>query len=88
MIAVQHFDEADRMDLVAGDRVIVLDGRPENFWWRGQNRRTSEIASFPREIVRLTRGLGSELCHAILELFIFLLLLQMMQILDSLGNFI
>ncbi|VDM31065.1 unnamed protein product [Hydatigera taeniaeformis] len=45
------------MDVVAGDRILVIEGRAENFWWRGQNRRTGEIASFPREIVRLQRHL-------------------------------
>ncbi|KAL5961606.1 Activated CDC42 kinase 1 [Taenia solium] len=57
VIAMQDFDEADRMDVVAGDRILVIEGRAENFWWRGQNRRTGEIAFFPREIVRLQRHL-------------------------------
>lgn len=58
---MQDFDEADRMDVVAGDRILVIEGRAENFWWRGQNRRTGEIASFPREIVRLQRHLQCKL---------------------------
>uniref|UniRef100_A0A5K3FD15 non-specific protein-tyrosine kinase n=1 Tax=Mesocestoides corti TaxID=53468 RepID=A0A5K3FD15_MESCO len=60
VVATQNFDEADRMDVVAGDRIVVIDGQAENFWWRGQNRRTGEIASFPREIVRLQRNLSSQ----------------------------
>lgn len=61
VIAAQNFDEADRMDVMAGDRILVIDGRAANFWWRGQNRRTGEIAVFPREIVRLQRNLQCEL---------------------------
>nr|CDS29924.1 activated cdc42 kinase 1 [Hymenolepis microstoma] len=60
VVATQSFDEADRMDVIAGDRILVIDGRAANFWWRGQNRRTGEIASFPREIVRLQRNLQSQ----------------------------
>ena len=61
VVATRNFDEADRMDVVAGDRILVIEGRADNFWWRGQNRRTGEIASFPREIVRLQRNLQCEL---------------------------
>lgn len=50
--AKQNLDEADRLGLEAGDVVIVSDGRPQNFWWHGQNRRTGEIGSFPRGIVQ------------------------------------
>ncbi|VDO04224.1 unnamed protein product [Rodentolepis nana] len=60
VVATQSFDEADRMDVMAGDRILVIDGGAANFWWRGQNRRTGEIASFPREIVRLQRNLQSQ----------------------------
>ncbi len=65
VIATQNFDEADRMDITSGDRIIVIDGRAENFWWRGQNRRTGEISSFPREIVRLQRSLECESIHCL-----------------------
>uniref|UniRef100_A0A0X3PCU5 non-specific protein-tyrosine kinase n=1 Tax=Schistocephalus solidus TaxID=70667 RepID=A0A0X3PCU5_SCHSO len=58
--AVQVFDEADRMDVEVGDRILVIDGRPENFWWWGQNLRTGEISSFPREIVKLRRKLSPQ----------------------------
>ncbi|VDN14619.1 unnamed protein product [Dibothriocephalus latus] len=58
--AMQIFDEADRMDVEVGDRIVVIDGRPENFWWRGQNLRTGEIGSFPREIVKLRRKLSPQ----------------------------
>ncbi|VUZ49625.1 unnamed protein product [Hymenolepis diminuta] len=60
VVATQNFDEADRMDVMAGDRILVIEGRAANFWWRGQNRRTGEIASFPREIVHLQRSLQTQ----------------------------
>ncbi|TPP60042.1 Activated cdc42 kinase 1 [Fasciola gigantica] len=55
-----NFDEADRLGLEAGDTVIVSDGRPQDFWWCGQNRRTGEIGSFPRGIVQRDSKLSSE----------------------------
>ncbi|VEL43332.1 unnamed protein product, partial [Protopolystoma xenopodis] len=58
VIAKQNLDEADRLGIEAGDCIIVLDGRPENFWWRGQNRRTGEVGSFPRGLVDLGRNLS------------------------------
>lgn len=50
--ATQTFDEADRLGLEYGDLVVVLDSQPDQFWWRGQNRRTGDLGSFPRSIVR------------------------------------
>ncbi|KAF8571573.1 hypothetical protein P879_00770 [Paragonimus westermani] len=51
-VAIQTFDEADRLGLESGDVVVVLDGRPDQFWWRGQNKRTGELGAFPRSIVK------------------------------------
>ncbi|CAH8461263.1 unnamed protein product [Dicrocoelium dendriticum] len=50
--ATQTFDEADRLGLEYGDLVVVLDSQPDQFWWRGQNRRTGDLGSFPKSIVR------------------------------------
>ncbi|XP_076235766.1 activated Cdc42 kinase isoform X2 [Calliopsis andreniformis] len=51
MKAVNHFDEADKMSIEQGDQIVILDGRPENFWWKGQNQRTFHIGLFPRCLV-------------------------------------
>lgn len=29
------------------DRILVIDGQPEKYWWKGQNQRTFEIGWFP-----------------------------------------
>ena len=39
------------MQISVGDPIIVIDGRSENFCWRGQNQRSFEIGPFPRNIV-------------------------------------
>ena len=36
--------------------------RSDRFWWQGQNRRTGEIGSFPRNIVEVQRKLGGKIC--------------------------
>ncbi|CAK9818831.1 Activated Cdc42 kinase Ack [Anthophora quadrimaculata] len=51
MKAVNHFEEADKMTIEQGDQIVILDGRPENYWWKGQNQRTFQIGLFPRCLV-------------------------------------
>ncbi|XP_064489392.1 activated CDC42 kinase 1-like [Ornithodoros turicata] len=47
--AIQRFSEpAPRLTLEIGDLIEVVDGRTENYWWKGQNQRTFEIGQFPR----------------------------------------
>ncbi|XP_034184904.2 activated Cdc42 kinase [Osmia lignaria lignaria] len=51
MKAVNHFEETDKMTIEQGDQIVILDGRPENYWWKGQNQRTFQIGPFPRCLV-------------------------------------
>ncbi|KOC68004.1 Activated CDC42 kinase 1 [Habropoda laboriosa] len=51
MKAVNHFEEAEKMIIEQGDQIVILDGRPENYWWKGQNQRTFQIGLFPRCLV-------------------------------------
>ncbi|XP_076300615.1 activated Cdc42 kinase [Lasioglossum baleicum] len=51
MKAVNSFDEANKMTIEQGDQIVILDGRPENYWWKGQNQRTYQIGLFPRCLV-------------------------------------
>ncbi|XP_012139308.1 activated Cdc42 kinase [Megachile rotundata] len=51
MKAVNHFEETDKMTIEQGDQIVILDGRPENYWWKGQNQRTFQIGLFPRCLV-------------------------------------
>ncbi|XP_053982410.1 activated Cdc42 kinase Ack [Hylaeus volcanicus] len=51
MKAVNHFEETDKMNIEQGDQIVILDGRPENYWWKGQNQRTFQIGFFPRCLV-------------------------------------
>lgn len=48
MKAVDKFDEADKMQIVQGDAIAIIDGRAELYWWKGQNLRTFQVGQFPR----------------------------------------
>lgn len=51
MKALTAFEEAGKMTIDSGDQIAIIDGRPENYWWKGQNQRTFQIANFPRCLV-------------------------------------
>lgn len=36
------------LQIEISDEIEVIDGRPENYWWKGQNQRTFGIGYFPR----------------------------------------
>lgn len=54
--AREALDEEGRMRVEVGDSIIVVDGRSENYWWKGQNQRTFQIGHFPRKIVQDCQG--------------------------------
>lgn len=41
-------DEPGKLDIEVGDRIIVIDGQPDHFWWKGQNLRTFQVGKFAR----------------------------------------
>ena len=53
---VQPFHEENKLHMELGDTVIVIDGKSEHHWWRGQNQRTFDIGDFPRKFVQNVAG--------------------------------
>ncbi|XP_058805113.1 activated Cdc42 kinase Ack [Phymastichus coffea] len=53
MKALNRFDETqpDKMQIEHGDQIVIIDGKPENYWWKGQNQRTFQVGLFPRCLV-------------------------------------
>lgn len=51
MKALNHFEEPEMMTIEQGDQIVIIDGRPENYWWKGQNQRTFQVGAFPRCLV-------------------------------------
>lgn len=44
------------MTIEPGDRIQIIDGKSECFYWKGQNQRTFEIGEFPRCVVISPEG--------------------------------
>ena len=54
--SLEPFEEQGKMQIEQGDTIIVIEGKSENFWWKGQNQRSFDIGLFPRKIVQDTQG--------------------------------
>jgi len=46
--STEFSDDSVNLDLEVGDKIIVIDGQPDHFWWKGQNLRTFQIGKFAR----------------------------------------
>ncbi|KAG8581618.1 hypothetical protein GDO81_007737 [Engystomops pustulosus] len=59
MRALQDFQEPDKLHIEMNDVITVIEGRAENYWWRGQNKRTLKVGQFPRNTVTSVAGLSA-----------------------------
>lgn len=59
MCALQDFDEPDKLLIQINDVITIIEGRAENYWWRGQNKRTMKVGQFPRNVVTSVAGLSA-----------------------------
>uniref|UniRef100_A0A3Q4GSX3 Activated CDC42 kinase 1 n=1 Tax=Neolamprologus brichardi TaxID=32507 RepID=A0A3Q4GSX3_NEOBR len=59
MCALQDFDEPDKLQIQVDDIITIIEGRAENYWWRGQNKRTLKVGQFPRNVVTSVAGLSA-----------------------------
>ncbi|XP_068196199.1 tyrosine kinase, non-receptor, 2b isoform X2 [Antennarius striatus] len=60
MCALQDFDEPDKLHIQADDIITIIEGRAENYWWRGQNKSTLKVGQFPRNVVTSVAGLSAQ----------------------------
>lgn len=51
MKALRSYDEHDKLHIDQGDKITIIDGKSEHFYWKGQNKRTGDIGLFPRSLV-------------------------------------
>ncbi|XP_051943567.1 tyrosine kinase, non-receptor, 2b isoform X2 [Hippocampus zosterae] len=56
--ALHDFNEQDKLLIQIDDVITIIDGRAENYWWRGQNKRTLKVGAFPRHVVTSAAGLS------------------------------
>ncbi|KAM9790995.1 activated CDC42 kinase 1-like isoform 6-T8 [Syngnathus typhle] len=59
MCALHDFDEQDKLQIQTDDVITIIEGRAENYWWRGQNQRTLKVGQFPRHVVTSVAGLST-----------------------------
>ncbi|KAE8291259.1 Activated CDC42 kinase 1 [Larimichthys crocea] len=59
MCALQDFNEPDKLHIQIEDVITIIEGRAENYWWRGQNKRTLKVGQFPRNVVTSVAGLSA-----------------------------
>ncbi|KAL0966857.1 hypothetical protein UPYG_G00301030 [Umbra pygmaea] len=59
MCALQDFEKADYLEIQVNDVITIIEGRAENYWWRGQNKRTLKVGQFPRNVVTSVAGLSA-----------------------------
>ncbi|XP_061926198.1 tyrosine kinase, non-receptor, 2b isoform X2 [Entelurus aequoreus] len=59
MCALQNFDDQDKLLIQLDDVITIIEGRAENYWWRGQNKRTLKVGQFPRNVVTSVAGLSA-----------------------------
>ncbi|XP_034071350.1 tyrosine kinase, non-receptor, 2b isoform X2 [Gymnodraco acuticeps] len=59
MCALQDFDEPEKLHIQINDVITIIEGRAENYWWRGQNKRTLKLGPFPRNVVTSVAGLSA-----------------------------
>ncbi|XP_072428421.1 tyrosine kinase, non-receptor, 2b isoform X6 [Chiloscyllium punctatum] len=71
MRALQDFSEVDKLQIQMNDVITVIEGRAENYWWRGQNKRTLKVGQFPRNTVTSVAGLSAhDISHPLKNSFI------------------
>ncbi|KAK6177398.1 hypothetical protein SNE40_015507 [Patella caerulea] len=58
--SLHNFQEKDKLKIEEGDHIVIISGKPENYWWKGQNKRTTEIGMFPRQLVDPLRKRASQ----------------------------
>uniref|UniRef100_A0A4W3HY24 Activated CDC42 kinase 1 n=1 Tax=Callorhinchus milii TaxID=7868 RepID=A0A4W3HY24_CALMI len=71
MRALQEVTEPDKLQIQVDDVITIIEGRAENYWWRGQNKRTLKVGQFPRNTVTSVAGLSAhDISHPLKNSFI------------------
>ena len=55
MKSTKNFAAEGKLSVNEGDVIIILSGKAEHHWWKGQNKTTCQVGEFPRNIVCSSR---------------------------------
>lgn len=47
------------LKITVGDEIEVIEGKPENYWWKGQSQRSFNVGVFPRCVAKDLRAINS-----------------------------
>lgn len=71
MKALHRVEDDGKLHIEIGDTVAIIEGRPDNYWWKGQNLRTFDVGQFPRCVADLQRPKsGSDISKPLRNSFI------------------
>ena len=51
MKALQSYNEYGKLCMEPGDMITVIDGKPDHYYWKGQNKRTCDVSKIRPEDV-------------------------------------
>ena len=65
-------DEYGKLAVEEGDLITVIEGKADHYWWKGQNKRTCDVGTFPRKLVDIQREMGGDdisrpLCNSLIH---------------------
>ena len=60
MKAKASFKQDARLDIDVGDLITIIDGKPDQYWWKGQSNKNQRVGLFPRAILDPQRRLSPQ----------------------------
>ena len=60
MKSKDDFSREGKLEIKRGDKIVIVDGNAQNYWWSGQNQRTLEVGRFPRALLDPQRKINSD----------------------------
>ena len=55
MKALQSYNEYGKLCMDPGDMITVIDGKPDHYYWKGQNKRTCDESKIRRRRCWISR---------------------------------
>jgi hypothetical protein len=60
MKAKIDYKQENRLEMLSGDKIVIIEGVASKYWWKGQNQSTLLVGTFPRAILDPQRPITSD----------------------------
>ena len=60
MKAKIDYKQPNRLEMLSGDKIVIIEGVASKYWWKGQNQSTLQVGTFPRAILDPQRPITSD----------------------------